>query len=98
MVSRTSGRSQTIHRRVNLTIVMLSGAKHLCLCLAGLTQKEQKQPEILRSAQNDNSFYIYFQFCGLPWASHLIAVCNLRCRVSSRFASVIQSTYSFLWL
>ena len=37
---------------------------------------------------------MYFQFRGLPSASHLIDVANLSLRVSSRFASVTHSRYS----
>jgi hypothetical protein len=41
---------------------------------------------------------MYFQLRGLPWLSHKIDIFNRCCRVSSRFASVSHSTYSFRWL
>jgi len=37
---------------------------------------------------------MYFQFLGLPSASHMIDVFNRSLRVSSRFASLTHSTYS----
>src|SRR5438876_10260158 len=40
----------------------------------------------------------YFQFRDFPAAIHSTAVCSRRTRVSFAFASVIQSTYSRLWL
>src|SRR5258708_40140670 len=40
----------------------------------------------------------YFQFLVFPSAIHWTAVCSRRTRVSFAFASVIQSTYSRLWL
>src|SRR5689334_13747900 len=40
----------------------------------------------------------YFQLRDLPLESHCTVVARRWARVSSRFASVTHSTYSFLWL